>query len=221
MLFHPGKHFEYSLSHDVAAAIIEVVSGMSFGEYLKKNIWAPLHMERTFFAKPTNRLEKLADQYYCEGDTIVKIETDCIYQLSENYESGGAGLISCTEDFAVFADMIACGGITKDGVRIIKPGTIERMKENLLGKEAMRDIAEKMGRKGYGYGCGVQVLLNPERINAKAKVGIFGWDGAAGSCIMMDTDTKTSLVYVQHVRNCVFAYDEVHPTLRDFVFGKE
>lgn len=220
LLFHPGEHFEYSLSHDVVAALIEVVSGRSFGEYLKKNIWEPLHMERTFFAKPMNRLEKLADQFFCEGDTIVKLEPSCIYQLSDNYESGGAGLISCTEDFAVFADTIACGGITRDGVRIIKPETIEMMKENLLGKEAMKDIEGKMGRKGYGYGCGVQVLVNPELIHAKAPAGVFGWDGAAGSCIIMDTKTKTSLVYVQHVRNCVFAYDEVHPTLRDFVFGE-
>ena len=38
LLFEPWTHFLYSLSHDVAAAVIEVISGMSFGEYLKKNI---------------------------------------------------------------------------------------------------------------------------------------------------------------------------------------
>lgn len=220
LLFEPGTHFEYSLSHDVAAAIIEVVSGMSFGEYLKKNIWEPLHMERTFFAKPMNHLDKLADQFICEGDEIIPMEPSCCYQLSENYESGGAGLVSCTEDYSVFADTIACGGITKDGVRIIKPETIEIMKQNLLGEVAMEDIANKMGRKGYGYGCGVQVLVNPELVNAKAPAGVFGWDGAAGSCIIMDTKTKTSLVYTQHVRNCGFAYDTIHPALRDFVFGE-
>ena len=193
---------------------------MSFGEYLKKNIWEPLHMERTFFAKPMNHLDKLADQFICEGDEIIPMEPSCCYQLSESYESGGAGLVSCTEDYAAFADVIACGGITKDGVRIIKPETIEIMKQNLLGEASMEDIANKMGRKGYGYGCGVQVLVNPELVNAKAPAGVFGWDGAAGSCIIMDTKTKTSLVYTQHVRNCGFAYDTIHPALRDFVFGE-
>ena len=148
--FVPGEHFFYSLSHDVVAAVIEVVSGMTFGEYLKKNIWEPLHMNNTFFAKPMNRLDKLADQFICEGDDIIPMEPSCNYQLSEKYESGGAGLISCTEDYSVFADTIACGGITKDGVRIIKPETIEIMKKNLLGEASMEDIANKMGRKGYG-----------------------------------------------------------------------
>lgn len=217
--FVPGEHFLYSLSHDVAAAIVEVVSGMSFGEYLKKNIWEPLGMKRTFFAKPVNHLEKLATQFQMDeqGKTSPKGPT-CNYQLSDAYESGGAGLISCTEDYAVFADTLACGGISRDGVRIIKPETIELMKQNLLCEASQQEIVTNMGRLGYGYGCGVQVLLQPELLGSPAPAGVFGWDGAAGSCIIMDTRSKTSLVYIQHVRSCGMAYGEVHPKLRDLLF---
>ncbi len=217
--FVPGERFFYSLSHDVVAAVIEVVSGMSFGEYLKKNIWEPLHMERTFFAKPMNEVEKLATQFLCDDQgKIAPMEPSCIYQLSESYQSGGAGLISSAEDYARFADTLACGGVSKDGVRIIDAQSIERMKENLLCEAGIEDIARDMGRKGYGYGCGVQVLMHPEMIQAKAPAGVFGWDGAAGSCIIMDTKTKVSLVYIQHVRNCGMAYDEIHHRLRDFMY---
>lgn len=216
--FVPGEHFQYSLSHDVAAAVVEVVSGVSFGEYLMKNIWEPLHMEKTFFAKPVNHLEKLATQFICNEQGIVPMEPTCNYQLTENYESGGAGLVSCTEDYAVFADTMACGGISSAGVRIIKAETIELMKQNLLGEASRKDIATTMGRVGYGYGCGVQVLMQPEMINSKAPAGVFGWDGAAGSCIIMDTANKLSLVYTQHVRNCGMAYGEIHPRLREFMF---
>jgi CubicO group peptidase (beta-lactamase class C family) len=142
----------------------------------------------------------------------------CNYQLSEAYESGGAGLISCTEDYAIFADTLANGGISKEGVRIIQPETIELMKKNLLGETSQQDIINSMGRLGYGYGCGVQVLLQPELLNSPAPAGVFGWDGAAGSCIIMDTKSKTSLVYTQHVRSCGMAYGEVHPRLRDLLF---
>lgn len=218
--FVPGTHYLYSLSHDVAAAIVEVVSGMRFGEYMKKNIWEPLHMERTFFAKPMNDLPDLAAQFICdETGKIIPMEPSCNYQLSECYESGGAGLVSCTEDYAVFADTLACGGVSKEGVRIIRAETIELMKENLLCEASRKDIANNMGRVGYGYGCGVQVLLEPELIHSPAPKGVFGWDGAAGSCITMDTASKISLVYTQHVRNCGMAYGEIHPTLRDLVFG--
>lgn len=220
LCFTPGEHFFYSLSHDVVAAIVEVVSGMCFGEYLKKYIWEPLGMQHTFFAKPENAHPCLAHQFLCgEDGVIVPMEPSCCYQFTENYESGGAGLISCTEDYAVFADALACGGINKDSVRLLKNETVELMKKNLLCDAAKKDLADSMGRKGYGYGCGVQVLLEPETIGAVAPAGVFGWDGAAGSCCIMDTKTGISVVYLQHVRNCGWAYGEIHPTLRDLVFG--
>lgn len=221
--FVPGEHFCYSLSHDVVAAVVEVVSGMSYGEYLKKHIWEPLGLKKTRFAKPMNGdVPHLAQQFICnERGEIVPMEQSCCYQFTEKYESGGAGLISCTEDYAVFADTLACGGISKDGVRILKPETVELMKTNLLGDTSREDIVKTMGRVGYGYGCGVQIVMEPEKMNSTAPVGVFGWDGAAGPCITMDTKSKTSIVYLQHVRNCGWAYSEIHPTLRDLVFGEE
>ena len=220
--FVPGEHFQYSLSHDVVAAVIEAVSGMTFGEYLKKNLWEPLRFKNTSFAKPMNNAEGLAKQFICnEKGEIVPMEQSCCYQFTENYESGGAGLISCTEDYAVFADALACGGVSKDGKQILKAETVELMKTNLLGEASLQDIEKNMGRAGYGYGCGVQIVMNPERMGSTAPAGVFGWDGAAGSCITMDTESKTSVVYLQHVRNCGWAYSEIHPKLRDMVFGVE
>ena len=94
------------------------------------------------------------------------------------------------------------------------------IKHNLLGAEARKDIEQGMGRAGYGYGIGMQILMEPDKINSPSPAGVFGWDGAAGSCITMDTSTQTSIVYIQHVRNCGFSYAEIHPTLRDLVFGE-
>lgn len=219
--FVPGTHFHYSFSHDVVAAIIEVVSGMSFGEYLKNNIWEPLNMKDTFFAKPDNSgLERLAQQYISNDDGIVPMEQTCNYQFTINYESGGAGLIGCTEDYAKLGDALACGGESAEGIRILKPETIELIKKNLLCDAGMEEIATNMGRKGYGYGCGMQVFMYPELVGSTAPTGIFGWDGAAGSSIQMDTVSRTSLVYTQHVRNCGMAYEFIHPTLRELVFGE-
>ena len=217
--FEPGTHFLYSLSHDVIAAIIEEVSGKSFGEYLKENIWDRIGMEKTFFAKPVNYLSNLACQFRVDDDgKIAAVEPTNNYQLSNLYESGGAGLISCTEDYAKLADTIACGGVNRSGKRIIKNTSIDIIKVNLLGKQSLKDIETTMGRKGYGYGVGMQVLLKPESIGSKAPQGVFGWDGAAGSCIIMDSYNKISLVYTMHVRNCGLAYSEVHPRLREFLY---
>lgn len=220
LLFEPGEHYEYSLSHDVAGAIIEVVSGMSLGEYFAQNILLPLEMKDTFFAKPLNENERLVTQYEYDNDNhrSIEMEMSCCYQLSESYESAGAGLISCVEDYGRFADMLACGGVSAKGIRILKEETIELMRTNMLGQIQREEIAGKMGRVGYGYGCGVQILLEPEKCNAKAPVGVYGWDGAAGTLIMMDPHNHIAIVYAQHVRNCGYAYSTIHPTLRDLLY---
>lgn len=221
LLFIPGTHFNYSLSHDVIAAVIEVVSGQKFSEYLSENIWKPLGMKNTFFAKPLNDdVDNLAQQYIVdENGSIVTMEQSCNYQLSESYESGGAGLISCTSDYALLGDALASGGTASNGNLILKPESIDVIKTNLLGEDSLIDIKEKMGRTGYGYGVGMQIFMHPEIVNSSAPAGIFGWDGAAGSCVQMDVSSGTSFVFAMHVRNCGMAYDEIHPTLRDMIFG--
>ena len=219
--FEPGTHFCYSLSHDVIAAVIEVVSGVTFAEYLRNNIWKPLGMVDTFFAKPKNDdVKGLAQQFIVNDDgKIVPMEQSCVYQLSDRYESGGAGLISCTSDYALLADALACKGEAANGNRILKPESVEIIRTNLLGKESLKDIATSMGRVGYGYGCGMQILMDPDAINSPAPKGVFGWDGAAGSCIQMDASSGKSFVFAMHVRNCGMSYDTIHPTLRDMIFG--
>ncbi|MCQ2517879.1 MAG: beta-lactamase family protein [Lachnospiraceae bacterium] len=220
--FEPGGHFMYSLSHDVVAAIIEVVSGMSFGDYLKKNVWEPLGMKRTYFAGPMNDdVPNLAEQFIQNQDgEIVPMEASDCYQLSDKYESGGAGLISCTEDYIKLADMLACGGVSADGARGLKSEPIETMRTNLLSEAGRADIASTMGRTAYGYGCGVQIFMEPDLVSSPAIPGIFGWDGAAGGCLIADPVNHISLVYLQHVRSMGRAYSEIHPTLRDLLYSE-
>ena len=222
LCFHPGEHFLYSLSHDVAAAIVEVVSGMRFSDYLAANVWKPLHMNNTSFAKPMNDgVPGLAQQFVCDEGDIRRthpMEMSCDYQLSEAYESGGAGLMSCTEDYANLADALACGGEGADGARILRPETVARFSENLLGEVSLSEIRNNMGRVGYGYGIGMQTLLDPAAVGTKAPAGIFGWDGAAGSLAIMDPVNRMSLVFTMHVRNCGYAYGVIHPTLRNLMY---
>ena len=45
--FEPGAHWQYSLCHDVLAALVEVISGQRFAEYVKARIFDPLGMRRS------------------------------------------------------------------------------------------------------------------------------------------------------------------------------
>jgi CubicO group peptidase (beta-lactamase class C family) len=37
----PSTHWKYGASHDVLAALIEVLSGQTFGDFLKKELFEP------------------------------------------------------------------------------------------------------------------------------------------------------------------------------------
>lgn len=200
--FEPGTRFRYSLCHDVLGALIEVWSGKKFGEYMRENVLEPIGMKNTFFGvtKDEEKLAKMAARYtYDENRMPKRLPLECVYNLSEDYESGGAGLTSCTEDYALFLDALACGGIAKNGNRILSSASIELMGTNHLKGKQLDDF--HMLRKGYGYGLGVRTHMDKTESGSLSPVGEFGWDGAAGAFSMVDTANKLSLTYFQHVHN--------------------
>lgn len=198
--FEPGTRFRYSLCYDVLGALVEIWSGETLGDYMQKHIFAPLGMQETFFDLPENpeQLLRMAARYkYNPQGYPERMALGCAYNLSADYQSGGAGLTSSTADYALFLDAMACGGVGKSGARILKPETVAMMKTNHLSGRAAEDF-NKM-RPGYGYGLGVRTHLHPEISGQPSPVGEFGWDGAAGAFAMVDTDNKLSLTYFQHV----------------------
>ncbi len=196
--FEPGTRFRYSLCHDVLGALIEIWSGDTLGNYMRKNIFEPLGMKNTFFGVAED-LSKMPSLYsnYGNPPTFKKDILRCVYNLSTNYESGGAGLTSTTEDYALFLDMVACGGVGKTGNRILKEETVKMWGTNQVSGAAADDFDQM--RPGYGYGLGVRVHMYPERSGTISPVGEFGWDGAAGAFAMVDPVNNISLTYFQHV----------------------
>ena len=197
--FEPGTRYNYSLCHDVLGALIEIWSGEKLGDYMRKNIFEPLGMKNTFFGVPEDeeKLEKMAARYTYENGKPKRLNLECAYNLSKEYQSGGAGLTSCTEDYALFLDAFACGGIGKNGNRILMHETVNLMKTNHLQGRQCEDFYQL--RPGYGYGLGVRTHINKEESKSLSPLGEFGWDGAAGAFSMVDTENKLSLTYFQHI----------------------
>jgi len=217
--FEPNTHWQYSLCHDVLGALIEVVSGKRFGEYLKENFWQPLGMNRTSTVYDDNTKSKMSKQYiFCdETQTVEEIELSNGYMdIGTEYESGGAGLISCVDDYIKFADAMANGGIAKNGERILNAKTIDLMRTNCLDETALKDF--KMERvRGYGYGYGVRTLIDRAKAGALSPFGEFGWSGAAGAYVLIDPQNHIAVYYAQHMLNNYEHY--VHPRLRNLVYS--
>ena len=202
--FEPGTRFRYSLCHDVLGALIEKWSGMSLGEYMHKYIFAPLEMTDTFFGMPKDAKRLVQLYRFDENRQVVPAQMENPYQLTEAYESGGAGLTSTTADYAAFLDTLACDGMSKTGYRLLQPATVALMCQNHLTGQALNDFHAL--HEGYGYGFGVRTHMNNTESGSLSPIGEFGWDGAAGAFSLVDRENKLSVSYFQHVHETGYAF---------------
>ncbi|MBE6636549.1 MAG: beta-lactamase family protein [Ruminococcaceae bacterium] len=218
LVFDPGERFQYSLCHDVLAAVIEVAAGMTFSDYLKRSIFEPLGMTHTGFFPTEAETAAMAAQFLFQPPhTITPMEKVNSFRITDAYESGGAGLYSCLDDYARFADAMANGGIGVSGASILKPETIDQMRAPQLTKYLINDAFSIPAGPGYGYGLGVRTLIDRSR-GQRSAIGEFGWDGAAGSYLMMDPTHRLSIVFLMHVRNWVLLLGHSHAALRDLTY---
>ena len=186
LLFEPGERWEYSLCHDVLAALIEVISGKRFGEFVKENIFAPLGMIHSTFLLDEKDREKISTQYVFNYETNrAEMRAKTIdYQFGSEYESGGAGCVSTVDDYIEFLEALRTG-------KLITEDTIKLLSKNQLTEEQLKNFY----LPEYGYGLGVRCPKGNDNITD------FGWGGAAGALAVVDIENEISAFYVQHVLN--------------------
>lgn len=184
--FEPGTRYQYSLCHDVLAALVEVISGQKFEDYVKDHIFKPLGMTRSSFLLPMEDYKNLAPLYRGSAEGIIRNPAGNVpaYRIGTEHASGGAGSVSTVEDYMKFAESLRVGDVIigKDTIRLM---TTNRLTDSQKGS---------YGANGNGYGLGLRTGGGDK--NARYD---FGWGGAAGAFLAVDPKHNISLVYVQHV----------------------
>ncbi|MBE6578070.1 MAG: beta-lactamase family protein [Ruminococcaceae bacterium] len=217
--FEPGEHFRYSMCHDLLGAVVEAVSDMPFGDYQKKVIFEPLGMKSTGFLTTLKEPPTLPPLYGVDVNTKDVVSEDRIYHhgLRNNYESGGAGMISTVEDYSLFADTMACGGTSADGYRLLRSETVKLIHSEQLKSFTVNAAFTCAAGAGYGYGLGVRTLVNKDE-GQRSPLGEFGWDGAAGSYVLMDTKNKVSVFFATHLLRWPARLGTLHAPIRDLTY---
>lgn len=170
---NPGEKFTYSEGLDVLGYFIEVMSGLSFDEFLRTRLFEPLGMLDTYFYLPQEKSARLVAVQKWEGGQWMQFpvtfyDTDYPIKGARTFYSGGAGLSSTVKDYATFLQMYLNGGAL-NGVRILSRTTIEAILSgqvgDLLGME-----------RNYGLAFG---LTTPEGAakGGNASAGTFDWGG--------------------------------------------
>ena len=107
LMFEPGTREAYSNTGiDIGAAVVEVVTGMKWEQYLKQEVLDPLGMKDTGFWVPEEKRGRLVT--CCRrtengpepfGGLHLAVGQ---YDRPPAFESGGAGLVSTLDDYAAF-----------------------------------------------------------------------------------------------------------------------
>jgi len=188
----PGTAWKYSVGLDVAGALLERLTGMSFDKVLEQQIFGPLGMADTgFWAKDKTRL---AANYLwtAPGTTTVLTKPLPISVLEKDgfttrpkLLSGGGGLVGSARDYARFAQFVLNEG-EFDGRTVLPRGTARLASSNLMPPGVFFDGSN-------GFGAGGRVTLFDTRSSGASASGwgggtadAYGWGGAAGTLFMTD-----------------------------------
>jgi CubicO group peptidase (beta-lactamase class C family) len=202
LMFQPGAEWAYSMSIDVLGRVVEVLSGMTLGEFMKKRIFDPLGMSDTAFHCAPEKQDRLAALYVPNpGDNRRRVRNDAAGAGATKVPTadlGGGGLVSTTADYLKFAEMLRGGG-ELNGARILSPRTVSFMASNHLPNNADltaygRPLFAETTFDGVGFGLGVSVTVDPIKSKVPGSVGDYGWGGAASTNFTVDP--KEDLVYM-------------------------
>lgn len=203
----PGERFRYSLSYDILAYLIELLSDEPFDVFLSRQILEPLGMNDTGFAVTADRLERFGPLYGRPGKSgISPLEepSESLFVRSHSVLGGGGGLVSTLPDYLRFLTTLLNRG-ELNGVRVLKPPSVELM----ISSQVVIPF-----RPGMGYGLGVGVQIEDQSPHG-LPAGVFGWDSAGGSEAW--ADPQTGLIAMIMYQS--FAYPDPARQFRSLAFG--
>ncbi|MEO2197623.1 MAG: serine hydrolase domain-containing protein [bacterium] len=193
LLHEPGAAFSYGLSDDVLGRLVEVVSGMSFDEFLRTRLFEPLGMDDTSFYVPASKASRMAAVYTPSRSGLAEVEgtvegTHLVYSSTystgeprRNF-SGGAGLSSTAHDYVRFLQMLLNGG-ELDGARILSPMTVDLMTSNQIGSAPAGSIVQP---GSAGFGLGVAIRGGPSVDGELGSAGAYYWSGFFNTVFWID-----------------------------------
>ena len=206
--FSPGTAWNYSVSIDVLGYLVEKLSGVSFGEFLRTRLFEPLGMNDTAFYVPSDEIERFTSCYQPETQgSGLRLQDDgreSTYAKPPMLESGGGGLVSTAHDYLRFCRMMLNGGVL-DGVQILSPKTVALFSLNYLpdareiADMALPGMFSESGYAGVGFSLGCGVNVNVAKTRLPGSLGEYFWGGAAATAFWIDPKEELTVVFMTQV----------------------
>jgi CubicO group peptidase (beta-lactamase class C family) len=181
LLYQPGSRWHYSVAVDVQGYLVEKWTGMKLGAFLKERIFEPLGMDQTMAWVPPDKKALLANIYTHNGSGIREPfagDPHLDFFTPPSAFSGGGQLISTSDDYWRFCQMLLNGG-EFNGKRLLSPLTVEMMSQDRL-----RDPASMPDGRGFGFNF--DVITDNTQLDYPASNGEFSWAGLASTVFWID-----------------------------------
>lgn len=211
----PGAKWTYGFSTDVVGRLVEVISGMSLGDYMQKHIFAPLDMQDTGFYVRKENHSRFSEVYTAneQGQTILTTEEPLgDYLTDPKVHSGGGGLTSTLEDYFKFAQMLLNKG-ELNGVRILSRKTVEYMSSDQLAPHQKPFDANVPGE---GFGLAMSVTTDPALMDFLSSKGNYGWGGMASTYFRIDP--QENLIMIAMTQFIPMGFHPYHDDFRNLVY---
>ena len=182
IMFEPGTKAQYSNTGiDIGAAVVEVVTGMKWEDYLKKTVLEPLGMNSTSFKPTDEQLKTQVEMYDCVAGKSAKYRRQNDWQQrpyndEHVFASAGAGLWTTANDQLKFYKMLMNLGLGDNGARILKEETVKSILAVSTRPEGLGDYSlglrapVKDGENewfGHGGAWGTNCYVNYHRKQLK------------------------------------------------------
>ena len=205
LAFDPGERWEYGIGIDWAGKIIEALSGQRLGRFLQENLFAPLGMRDTGFARSPSMRERLATIHQRDADGSLRATTMQMPEQPE-FEMGGGGLYGTARDYLAFARMMLNEG-TGNGVRVLQPETVALMSRNHIAELNVGELKTAMPMSSLDAAfwpdlpCkwGLSFLINTQRSPEGRSAGSLAWAGLANSYYWIDPQRKVAGVCMTQI----------------------
>ena len=200
--FDPGTRWNYSVATDVLGRLVEVISGQTLAEFFQQRIFDPLGMKDTSFSVRGSLGKRLGALYIpnAKGKATRNDDFGNAARAKPTFLSGGGGLLSTTQDYHRFTQMLLRGG-ELDGARLLGSRTLRYMTRNSLpgGQDLVQfgiPLFAEVKFDGQGFGLGFSVLQDPMAAGTLGTAGEFGWGGAASTAFWVDPKEEITVIFM-------------------------
>ena len=216
IMFEPGTKAAYSNTGiDIGGAVVEVVTGLKWEDYLKREFLDPLGMKDTTFWPTDAQLAHQVQMYACVSNEPARIQLENGWQQrpyndSHVFASAGAGLWTTANDQLKFYKMLMNLGVGENGVRVLKEETVKSILAKSTRPKGIKSHWGDWVEDGYSLGLSAQQEDGEDKW--------FGHGGAWGTNCMVNWHKKELKLWAVQLTGGPRPWDKAREAAADKFF---